>query len=124
MFEEGSALVDVLLWVVYLLLAVVSGLIFWSAIHSLLCHQKAVEPTRGVPARAIAWGAVTLLAITLVLTFLFGSSKPMLINGQWLKDVLWLKLADMFIYTALIMLVIAALGVVVGSSGIIRKVKK
>ena len=63
MFEEGSALVDVLLWVVYLLLGAVSGLIIWSSIHSLLCHQKTVEPTRGVPARAIAWGAVALLAI-------------------------------------------------------------
>ena len=124
MFEEGSALVDVLLWVVYLLLGVVSGLIIWSSIHSLLCHQKTVEPTRGVPARAIAWGAVALLAITLALTFLLGSSKPMLINNQWLKDVFWLKLADMFIYTTMIMLVIAAIGVVVGSSGIFRKVKK
>lgn len=114
-------IVDILLWVVYLLLAVVAGLAVWSALHGLRCRQKTVEPTRGVPARAIAWGTAALLVVSLVVTFLLGSSQPMLINGQWLKDAFWLKLSDMFIYTALLLLVIASAGVVVGSSGVMRK---
>jgi preprotein translocase subunit SecE len=48
----------------------------------------------------------------------------MLINSQWFKDVLWLKLTDMFIYTALVMLIVAAIGVVIGASGMMRKVKR
>ena len=37
-----------------------------------------------------------------ILTFLFGSSQPLLINGEWFKDVFWLKLTDMFMFTAMI----------------------
>ena len=117
-------MVDVLLWVVYLLLIAVTALSVWSALHGLRCHQKAKEPTRGVPGTAIAYGTAALLVFLLVVTFLLGSSKPMLINGQWLKDAFWLKLADMFIFTALFMLLIASIGVVIGSSGMIRKLKK
>ena len=119
-----SWMIDALLYVVYLLLGVVTGLAIWSAIHSVRKHQKTVEPTRGVPSRAIAYGVAALLLVVMLITFLLGSSKPMLINSQWFKDVLWLKLTDMFIYTALILLIIAAVGVAIGSSGVVRKMKK
>ena len=98
-------MIDALLWVVYLLLGVVTGLAIWSACHSLHCREKEVEPTRGVPSRTIAYGTAALLLATLAVTFLLGSSKPLLVNGEWFKDVFWLKLTDMFIFTALVELV-------------------
>ena len=119
-----SWMIDALLYVVYLLLGVVTGLAVWSGLHGVRSHQKKKEPTRGVPARAIAYGVAGLLAVVMLITFLLGSSKPMLINSQWFKDVLWLKLTDMFIYTALVMLIVAAIGVVIGASGMMRKVKR
>ena len=114
-------IVDLLLWVVYILLGTVTILAVWSAVHGLRCRQKTVEPTPGVPGRTIAWGTAALLVVSLVVTFLLGSSEPMLINGQWLKDAFWLKLCDMFIYTALLLLLVASAGVVVGSSGLMRR---
>lgn len=119
-----SWMIDALLYVVYLLLGVVTGLAVWSGLHGVRSHQKTKESTRGVPARAIAYGVAGLLAVVMLITFLLGSSKPMLINSQWFKDVLWLKLTDMFIYTALVMLIVAAIGVVIGASGMMRKVKR
>ena len=110
-------MIDALLYVVYLLLGVVTGLAVWSGLHGVRSHQKTKEPTRGVPARAIAYGVAGLLAVVMLITFLLGSSK-------WFKDVLWLKLTDMFIYTALVMLIVAAIGVVIGASGMMRKVKR
>jgi len=53
--------------------------------------------------------------LLLVLTFLFGSSAPMTINGKQYAQTLWLKTADMFIFTALAMLV-AAIAAVAYSS--------
>ena len=124
MFEEGGTFVDVLLWVVYLLLVVVTVVAVWSAVHQLRTNEKTKEPTRGVPARFVAYGVAGLFVVTMLLSFLLGSSKPMLINNQWFKDVIWLKMTDMFMWTSLVLLIIAALGVLVGSSGMIRKVKK
>ena len=119
-----SWMIDALLYVVYLLLGVVTGLAVWSGLHGVRSHLKTKEPTRGVPARAIAYGVAGLLAVVMLITFLLGSSNPMLINSQWFKDVMWLKLTDMFIYTALILLIVAAIGVAIGGSGLIRKVKR
>lgn len=114
-----SWIIDALLWLVYLLLGVVTGLAIWSAIHSLLRREKELEPTRGVPSRAIAYGSAALLLVTMLLTFLFGSSKPLLVNGEWFKDVFWLKLTDMFIFTALVEVI--ALAVLMLLRGISRR---
>jgi protein-S-isoprenylcysteine O-methyltransferase Ste14 len=73
-----------------------------------------------VPAARIAYiisGSVVLL---LVLTFLLGSSAPMTINGEQYAQTLWLKTADMFIYTALIMLIAAIVAVAYTSLNIKR----
>jgi hypothetical protein len=60
----------------------------------------------------------------MMVTFLLGSSEPLLINGQWFKDAFWLKLTDMFLWTALLLLLLAAVGVVIGSSGLSRTNKR
>jgi hypothetical protein len=76
-----------------------------------------------VPARTIAYGVAGVLLLIMVLTFLVVSSNPMLINGEWFKDTFWLKLTDMFIFTTIILLVLAAIGVLLGSLGVGRKLK-
>ena len=121
--EGENWFIDVLLYVVYALLLVVTGLAIWSAAHRLRCSKKTVEPTRGVPARKIAYAVVIVVAAVMLLTFLVGSSSPMLINGEWFRDTLWLKLTDMFIWTAIILLVLAAIGVALGSAGVGRRFK-
>ncbi len=75
----------------------------------------------GVPVRRIfrfTWIG-TLLA--LVLTFVLGSSDPMLINGEHYADWLWLKLSDMFVITSGLMLVAGIGAVVFGATRYIRK---
>ena len=62
----------------------------------------------GIPVARIAWGTLALLVASLVLTFLIGSSSPVTVNGKTFADVFWLKATDMFIYTILLLLVVAA----------------
>ena len=48
----------------------------------------------------------------------------MMINGQKYADTLWLKAADMFIYTALLLLIAAIGAVVYGATRYYRKEKR
>ncbi len=75
----------------------------------------------GIPVRRIfriTW--IGTLAV-LLLTFLLGGSAPMLINGEYYADWLWLKLSDMFVITSLLMLVAGIGAVRFGATRYIRK---
>ena len=76
-----------------------------------------------IPAARIAWATVALLVGSLLVTFLLGSSKPVLVNGVEYTDTFWLKATDMFINTSFVLLFVAVCGVVFGLSGYNRKLK-
>ncbi|MBQ8657068.1 MAG: hypothetical protein IJ527_08475 [Prevotella sp.] len=115
--DAGSSIfVDVLLVVLYLLLAVTLGLTIWSVLHSLHRRTREPQPTRMVSARTTGLVAGGLLVVALVLTFALASTQPLLINGDQFADALWLRLSDMFIFTTIIMLLVAIVGVVWGST--------
>ena len=85
--------------------------------------SKSDAVVNGVPIRRISrfvW--LGMLAI-LVLTFVLGSSDPMLINGDNYADWLWLKLSDMFVITSVLMLLAGIGAVVFGGTRYIRKKK-
>jgi hypothetical protein len=43
--------------------------------------------------------------LLLLVTFLLGSSKPIVTNGELFTDVFWLKTTDMFIYTSILLVI-------------------
>lgn len=74
-----------------------------------------------IPRRKIArlvWGGTFVL---LFLTFLTGSSSPMLVNGMEFTDWTWLKVSDMFVLTSLLMLLCAIVVVAFGATRYVRK---
>ena len=56
-----------------------------------------------------------------VLTFIFGSTQMMMVNGQKFTDSFWLRMTDMFINSSLLLLVNAAGVVVFGATRYYRK---
>lgn len=82
---------------------------------------KSEAVVNGVPVRRIF--RITWLATLglLLLTFLLGSSDPMLINGENYADWLWLKLSDMFVVTSLLMLAVGIGAVCFGATRYIRR---
>ena len=48
-----------------------------------------------------------------VVTFLLGSSSPVMTNGKLFTEVFWLKATDMFIYTTVILIIGCFAGVIV-----------
>jgi hypothetical protein len=45
------------------------------------------------------------LLLCLVVTFLLGSSSPVMTNGQPFTSKFWLKATDMFIYTSILLII-------------------
>lgn len=112
---------DVLLVYMYLLLAVAIVACGVSVAHGLKRRDASEAVTNGVPASRIARGSVALLVCSLLLTFVFGSSEPLKVNGVDFIDTFWLKATDMFIYTSVILIVVALGAVAYGLSGYNRR---
>lgn len=76
-----------------------------------------------IPASRISWATAALLALCMIITFLLGSSSPVMVNGVEYTDTFWLKATDMFINTSFVLLFVAVCGVAFGLSGYNRKLK-
>ena len=64
--------------------------------------------------RRIAWLTAGVLVVTLAVTWLTASTQPLNINGKIYADAFWLRISDMLINTALVLIVIVV-GVMVFS---------
>lgn len=112
---------DVLLVFMLLLTAGACGVAVWSAIRSNKASGGGERVVNNIPVRMIGRCVAGGTALALVLTFLFGSSAPMKINGADYADTFWLKASDMFVATSLLMIVAAVVTVVYGATKYIRK---
>lgn len=112
---------DALLCFIYALLAAAVGVCAVAVVHSLRRRDGSEKVSNGVPAARIVRITIFLLLATLILTFIFGSSEPMKINGEPFKDTFWLKATDMFINTSLVLMGVAVAAVCYGMAGLNRK---
>lgn len=88
----------------FLLAAVVVAV--WSVSKTLRTRRSDAASHNGVPARRIAWGVVVGSLLLLAFTWLVGSGREMMVNGHRFSDKFWLKTADMFVCSVLIMLAV------------------
>jgi TRAP-type C4-dicarboxylate transport system permease small subunit len=119
-YEENPSfnapkLTNVILIISYLLIIGTILLTVFSLVMAFRNRNKSAAVVNNVPAARIAYIVSGSVVLLLVLTFLFGSSAPMTINGKQYAQTLWLKTADMFIFTALAMLVAAVAAVAYSS---------
>ena len=101
-----------MLWLMYIAIAVALIVTVVSMVQTVRQRTKDEEVVNGVPRTRMAWIVVVAFLLCLVLTFLLGSSEPVRTNGNLFTDAFWLKAADMFIYTSLILLIGCFAGVV------------
>lgn len=98
---------DVVLWLLYIMMFLSVSVAVCAVVRGYRRRSRE-SVVNGIPVARIAWGTLALLVASLVLTFLIGSSSPVTVNGKTFADVFWLKATDMFIYTILLLLVVAA----------------
>ncbi len=112
---------DWLLILSYLLVIATMGLGFWSVYRSLRQNGKGESYDNNIPVKKIGYTIGIGSLVLLVLSFLLGSSDTMTINGVKYADWFWLKISDMFIYTSLILMLLAIGAVIYGATKYIRR---
>lgn len=112
---------DLLLVVTMLLLVGTIAVAAWSVVRSLRVSGRGERMSNNIPVRKIGTVVAVGTVAVMLLTFVFGSSAPMTINGSTYADSLGLKVSDMFISTSLLMIAAAIVAVVCGSIKNIRK---
>ena len=104
---------EAMLWLMYVAVAValgVTGLSVWKTVRM---RTKDDEVVNGVPQTRIAWTTAGVFVVVLLVTYLLGSSDPLMTNGKVFDSQFWLKLTDMFIYTSIILILGCFAGVIV-----------
>lgn len=104
-------------------LMVVCGLVF--ALCSMFLSWKKRGKDNGiynhisVRRNAYLVGGGTLFL--LLVTFILGNSHPIQVNGEEYSHSVWLKMADMFIYSGIILICVAIIVLMVSASRYLRK---
>lgn len=106
--------VDIVLASVYLVMAAAVGVLLFSAVYRIRMGEKSPSVVNGIPAGKITLATVIGTIVMLVITFLTGTDNKLTVNGDIYENTLWLKVADMFIFTSLMMFVLAAVIVLYG----------
>jgi len=120
---EEFAFVEIILWLIYIVLGLALLTVVWSLYRGLK-NRSGEGFVNGIRSSLLAWIVTGLLIACLVVTWLCGSTQPMIINGEVYDDKMWLRLSDMFVYTIIVMIVIAVLAVLFGFTRYYRKRKR
>ena len=78
----------------------------------------------GIPTYKISIAVFDTTLLCLVLSFMFGSSHPMVINGANYTDKFWLKVSDMFVTSSIVLLLVAIAVTAFGATRYYRKKNK
>lgn len=111
----------VFIGILFVVALIAIGFSFFVSYQKSLDMKEKDGMTHQIPRKKITrivWGGTFVL---LLLTFLLGSSSPMLVNGNEFVDWTWLKVSDMFVLTSLLMLLCAIGAVAFGATRYVRK---
>lgn len=107
-------MVDAILITAYAVLAIAVVAVLFSVLSS-VAKRRAVRVTAtGVPVARIATGVVAALVITLAATYFFSTTDTIAVSGREYTDNLWLRLTDMFISSAVVLIVLTIVAISLG----------
>ncbi len=110
-----------LMWLFFLMAVIIAVV---SVVKGNRLAGRNDKMSNGIPVVKISRSVWLTTLLLLILTFLVGSSAPMLINGEEYNDWFWVKASDMFVLTSVIMLVLGIGAVLFGATRYIRKDRK
>ena len=121
---NAPALTDLVLLLMLLLVVGTIGVTAWAAWTALKKRDKSKAWDNNVPVRRISYLVILGVLLLMVLAFLLGSSSTMFVNGKPYADAFWLKTADMFIISCIVLLIVAAVVVIFGATRYYRRKEK
>ena len=116
-------LTDVIMWLMYLLIAATAALTVWSAVRGIQ-NSKGTDPaaTTGVPGGKITLFTVGLTIVSLVLGWITGlGSTEFTASDGTVTSAGWVTVVNVFMVSMGILLVAAAIAVIVSMTGIVTK---
>lgn len=127
-FAENPAfnaplLTDALIIFMWILLGLTVLVMLLSVFHTVKTISVKQRVVNGIPTYKITIAVFGTTFLCLVLSFLFGSSESMVINGATYADKFWLKASDMFVTSSLVLLLAAIGASVFGATRYYRKRK-
>ena len=127
-FAENPAfnaplLTDALIVFMWILLGLTVLVMLLSVFHTVKIISVKQRVVNGIPTYKITIAVFGTTFLCLVLSFLFGSSESMVINGATYADKFWLKASDMFVTSSLVLLLAAIGASVFGATRYYRKRK-
>ena len=104
---NAPLLTDVVLVFMFLVLLLAIAAAIWGMVRAMRMRDDICEDNSSATRR---WGWIVAGATValMVLTFLLGSTSPILVNGAVYDNAFWLKTANMFVWSSIIMILIAA----------------
>lgn len=110
---DSTLFIDIVLWAVYILLAAAVGATIWSTLHGIYTHDPISDPLASRRTSIIGYLTAGFVAVVMVLTYLFASTKPLTVNDKPFTNTMWLRLTDMFIYTSILLICVCSAIVVI-----------
>ena len=116
-------LTDVIMWLMYVLIAATAALTVWSAVRGIQ-NNKGNDPaaTTGVPGGKITLCTVGLLIVSLVIGWITGlGEEAFTASDGTVTSAGWVTVVDVFMVSMGVLLIAAAAAVVVSMTGILTK---
>ena len=109
---KADVLAEVMLWLMTIGIVAAIGTGVWSAVLTTRARLKGGRVKENARARRIGWLTAGGTALLLLVTFLIASSASLNINGKPFTDTFWLRLADMFIISTAVLIVVAVVALI------------
>ena len=121
--NNQPVLTDVIMWLMYVLIAVTAALTVWSAISGMR-NNKGNDPavTTGVPGGKITLFTAGLTIASLIVGWVLGmGEKEFTAQDGTVTSAGWVTVVDVFMVSMGILLLAAAIAVIVSMTGIFTK---
>lgn len=120
---NAPLLTDLVLWYIYALFTAAVVVAMVSVIRAIRLQTKATSMENGIRTVIIERCVLAFLVCCLALTFAFGDTTPMYINGRMFTSTVWLRLSDMLINTSLVLIITAIVAAAFGLTGLNRRTR-
>lgn len=121
---NAPLLTDLLLAFMVLLTLMAIIIAVWTACRSFAKNRNADKVVNGIHAARLVGSVVALTMLILVATFALAPTQPIVVNGEPFADRLWLRTAEMFIDSSLLLIAVAMGAVMLGAVRGLRKERK
>ncbi len=111
---NAPLLTDVLLVFVALLAGCSLAAVVWAVVVAVRRRGRKPRTENGINVTKLSVAVSAVTIVLAVLSFAFGSAKPIIINASRYDTAFWLKAADMFVVSSLVLLLLAVALIVAG----------